>query len=208
MTTTETEAVFAGETRVLDGCEVRAIESGGKKRFEGVAAPWDRWALIAGAFEERFQRNCFARAISDAKPIPLLIGHDMGSLPVGRSVELADTTEGLRGIWELSETDRAREAWELIRDGALRALSVGFRILRGQDSYQPADPPRFPRVTRRNVHLYEVSLVPAGAYSDATIAMHTRTADAAARASATPYRDRYSEMLESLRYSPVDGLSS
>lgn len=207
MTATAAET-FVGETRVLEGCEVRAIESAGKKRFEGVLAPWNQWALIGGVFEERYQRNCFGRSIADGKPIPLLIGHDMSSLPVGRSVDLIDDPVGLRGVWELSETDRAVEAWELIRDEALRALSPGFRVLRGQDLYEPADPPRFPRVTRRNVQLYEVSLVPAGAYSAATIAAHTRTQDAAASRSATPYRDRYAQMLDRIRYSPADGLPS
>jgi HK97 family phage prohead protease len=205
---TVTAEIFAGETRVLEGCEVRAVEKAGKRRFEGVAAPWDTWALIGGVFEERFQRNCFHRAITDGKSIPLLIGHDMGSLPVGRSVELRDADAGLEGSWELSDTQRAGEAWELIRDGSLQALSTGFRTFRGQDHIEPADPPAFPRVTRRNVHLFEVSLVPAGAYSDATITTHTRSADIALGRSATPYRDRYAALLERLRYSPADGLTS
>lgn len=208
MTTMETEAVFAGETRVLDGCEIRAVETGsGRRQFEGIIAPWDRWALIGGMFEERYQRNCFARAVQDGKSFPLLVGHDMSSLPIGRTSKLLDTDIGLRGVFDLSDTDRARETWELIHDGSLQALSPGFRALRGQDLYEPADPPKFPRITRRNAQLVEVSVVPAGAYSEATISVHTRSLEVVVGRSTTPYRDRYSEKLESLRYSPVERLN-
>lgn len=193
--------ILAEETRpALDGCEIRAVDDrNGLRTFSGLAAPWDRWALIAGAYEERFQRNCFARAVADGKPLPLLVGHRHDGLPVGRSTTLADTDEGLWGEWELSDTDQAREAWTLMRDEALTGLSVGFSTYRGQDHFAPADPPDFPRVTRRNVRLREVSLVPAGAYDDAVIEL-TRTATAVG--SATPYRDRYLSLLESLRYGP------
>lgn len=195
------ELVAADETRpALDGCEIRAVDdTNGRRTFRGLAAPWDQWALIAGAYEERFQRNCFARAIADGKPLPLLVGHNMAGLPVGRSTSLIDTDAGLWGEWELSDTEHAREAWTLIRDGALTGLSVGFSTFRGQDHYAPADPPAFPRVTRRNVRLREVSLVPSGAYDGAVVDL-TRTKTAVG--SPTPYRDRYLLLLESLRYGP------
>jgi HK97 family phage prohead protease len=198
---TTADVITAEETRsALDGCEIRAVDdTAGRRSFQGIAAPWDQWTLIAGAYEERFQRNCFARAISDGKPLPLLIGHNMAGLPVGRSTSLVDADAGLWGEWELSDTDQAREAWTLIRDGALSGLSVGFTPLRGQDHYASADPPGFPRVTRRNVRLREVSLVPAGAYDGANVDL-TRTQTAVG--SRTPYRDRYLSLLESVRYGP------
>jgi HK97 family phage prohead protease len=202
MTDTDIEPmIMAEETRAaLDGCEIRAVDdTAGRRSFKGLAAPWDRWALIAGAYEERFQRNCFARAITDGRPLPLLVGHNSAALPVGRSTTLVDAESGLWGEWELSDTEQAREAWTLIRDGALTGLSVGFTPLRGQDHYATADPPDFPKVTRRNVRLREVSLVPAGAYDEALISL-TRTATAVG--SSTPYRDRYLSLLESVRYGP------
>jgi HK97 family phage prohead protease len=89
--------------------------------------------------------------------VKLLFQHKADA-PIGRAVVLEEKEEGLYGEFRVSKTEAGDEALELVRDGVLSNLSVGFSPLR--------DEKRDGVVNRIKAHLAEVSLVTFGAYGD------------------------------------------
>jgi HK97 family phage prohead protease len=72
-----------------------------------------------------------------------------------------------------AETPRAEEAWQLVRGGFLRALSVGFmpgetqRISEGETAKLGEQQVQGPAIIRKTSELYEISVVPVPADADA-----------------------------------------
>ncbi|WP_156679435.1 HK97 family phage prohead protease [Sphingomonas profundi] len=116
-------------------------------RFAGYAAIFDR--VDRGG--DVVRPGAFARAVQ-AGPgaVPLLWQHEAGK-PIGRIESMAEDGRGLRVIGRLSATSGAgREAAALLRDGAVRGLSFGYRVRDAK-----------PGLVRelRDLDLVEVSLV-------------------------------------------------
>ena len=93
-------------------------------RFAGYAAVFghaDRGGDVvrAGAFERALKRG--------AGGVPLLWQHD-AARPIGRIEYLKEDKRGLRVIARLSESKAGREAAALLKDGAVRGLSFGYRV--------------------------------------------------------------------------------
>src|SRR5207248_929630 len=110
----------------------------------GLASTYDNPDLIGDVM----MRGCFTKTLSQGgKQRPLLWQHDA---PIG-VVDLTDDPEGLLAQGTLSmDVQAAREAYSLMRDGAVRGLSIGFQTVR--ESFQGE--------TRQlaEVKLFEVSL--------------------------------------------------
>lgn len=66
----------------------------------------------------------------NGKPIPMLMFHDQ-KRPAGVWTELKETSDGLlaKGRFSMSTT-AGKEAHELVKDGALGGLSMGYRTLK------------------------------------------------------------------------------
>ena len=96
-------------------------------------------------------------------PMPLLLGHDHNQ-PIGAIEAARVTAAGIEIVAKLtlSAGERIREVWELIRAGALRGLSVGFRPRKAEPI--PGGGNRF-----TEWDLFEVSVVAVPANSAATI---------------------------------------
>jgi hypothetical protein len=97
----------------------------GETRFAGYAAVFDR--IDRGG--DVVRRGAFARAVAaGAGGLPLLWQHD-ARRPIGRIESIAEDSRGLRVIGRLSGRSRGgREAAALLRDGAVRGLSFGYRV--------------------------------------------------------------------------------
>ena len=126
----------------------------------GMAIPWDTPAQIGG-FVETWKRGAFEG--TDPARVPLLRVHDHESLPIGRAVSLTDTERGLETELRISKTQAGDEVLELIRDGALRGLSVGFKPI--QDRWDNLKT----RVERVKAKLVELSLTAFPAFEQAQI---------------------------------------
>jgi len=84
-------------------------------------------------------------------PLPLLTSHDSSSTPVGIIENVHLSGGKLRGVLRFGGGSRALDAWEDVKAGVLRSISIGYQILEGKqdgDDY---------RVTRWMP--YEASLV-------------------------------------------------
>ena len=115
-------------------------------RFAGYAAVFDRPdrggdVVRAGAFARSLTRGTGG--------VPLLWQHD-GARPIGRIEYLREDKRGLRVIARLSEGKAGREAAALLKEGAVRGLSFGYRVREAS-----GEAPR----ELKDLDLVEVSLV-------------------------------------------------
>jgi HK97 family phage prohead protease len=134
----------------------------------GIAVPFDAETVIAEAgrtYTEVFRRGAFARTITERGPhrVKFLSLHDRNALPIGRAESLVEEARGLVGSFRVSKTVAGDEVLELIRDGALDALSVGFRPIRDRWNADRS------MVERIEAALPEVSTVAFPAYESALI---------------------------------------
>ena len=72
---------------------------------------------MRGAFEDTLQGDTKRR---------LLWQHNMYE-PIGVELELRSDDRGLFGRWKLSKTTRGLDTYELLKDGAVDSLSIGYR---------------------------------------------------------------------------------
>jgi len=136
--------------------EVRA--GGDGRTVAGIAVPYDVEQRIGPNLVEVFRRGAFEAVARNAHRVKMLFQHKADA-PIGRAIMLEERDGGLYGEFRISKTEAGDEALELIRDGVLSNLSVGFQPLR--------DEKRNGVVNRIKAHLAEVSLVTFGAYGDA-----------------------------------------
>jgi HK97 family phage prohead protease len=119
--------------------------------IEGLAWPFGSPDRVGDVIE----KGAFAGM---SLPLPMLFGHDLND-PVGVWDSAEEATDGLRlkGRLLVTEVTRAREIHALVRSGAVRGLSIGFRT-------RKAAPRKGGGRTITDLELLETSLV--------TIPMH------------------------------------
>jgi len=136
--------------------ELRAVDTD-KREVSGIAVPWNTRTSIAGLYEEEFERG----SVQDSDGALLYWRH---SEPIGKITAHRDTEEGWEVTAHISETERGNEAYTLLRDGVISKFSIGFEPVEHRTNEDET------LVTRTNVRVREVSLVPFPAYSGATVA--------------------------------------
>jgi HK97 family phage prohead protease len=149
--------------------EVKSIAEGGT--FEGLASTYNSVdltgeAVMPGAFTRTLQQG------GDERPL-LWLHKD----PVG-TVRLRDSSEGLIATGKLSlAVQQAKDAYTLLRDRAVRGLSIGFTVVKDA----------FVGEVRQlqEVRLWEVSLTPTPANPAAAITQVKSMNDGVARALAS-----------------------
>jgi HK97 family phage prohead protease len=141
--------------------EIRSAANGGDGRtIVGIAVPYNRPQRIDRTLVEQFNRGAFNHQLRAAHRIPFAREHvKLGGTLVGKTSLLRDDAAGLYGEWRVSKTPAGDETLELVRDGVLPHLSVGFR----EDKNR-----RLPDgvVARTRAHLTEVVATQEGAYGD------------------------------------------
>lgn len=72
-------------------------------------------------------------------PLPLLTSHDSRQTPVGIIENIRIAGGKLRGLLRFGGSQRALDAWEDVKAGVLRSISVGYQVIRteanGEDGY-------------------------------------------------------------------------
>ncbi|WP_435582914.1 HK97 family phage prohead protease [Amycolatopsis thermoflava] len=141
--------------------EIRSAAQGGDGRtIVGIAVPYRKPQRIDRTLVESFEPGAFRHQLRAAHRVPFYRDHRVhGGTLIGRTLELRDDAAGLYGEWRVSKTPVGEETLELVKDGALRELSIGFR----EDKNR-----RMPdgSIARTRAHLTEVAVVPEGAYGD------------------------------------------
>lgn len=173
------------EIRQFDSdLEIRSAGDG--RTIVGIAVPYNREQRINSQLTEVFRPGAFAAVTRAAHRVKLLVGHDANNLPIGRATLLREQEDGLYGEFYISKTDRGDSVLELVRDGALDQLSIGFQALKDNRMKNGV-------IERIKAHLAEVSLVTFGAYGDMASISGVR------EESKTPNRDAVEELLRGIQ---------
>jgi len=160
---------------------------GDGRTIYGMAVPYDVEQRINNNLTEVFRKGAFADVVRAPFRVKLLRGHDSKGMPIGRATLLKETDKGLYAEMRVSQTAAGDEALELIKDGALDQLSIGFAPLKNRKREDGV-------VERIKAHLAEISLVTFGAFGDAASIMGVRDQE-----SNIPRLSHAREILASLR---------
>lgn len=141
------------------------------RTLSGLAVPWDKPTrvrdLTGPAYLEAFTPGSADVTMRQHPSFPVFKRHNYNEDPIG-VVTFQRSAEGLIFEAPLSKTKAADEALELVNDGAMRSVSVGFRPLKSINR-----PSTDGTVTwRTEVALRELSLAPSGfgQYPEAMVA--------------------------------------
>lgn len=138
----------------------------------GIAVPYGVSQRIDATLVERFARGAFAAQLRASARVMFARDHQAhGGSIIGRAAVLRDDAAGLYGEFRVSATATGDETLELIRDGVLDELSIGFR--EGQNRRLPDG-----TVERVTAHLTEVAVVAEGAYGRGALVSGLRTGSA------------------------------
>lgn len=140
----------------LHSYRIKAVEESG--RFEGFASVYGNVDYDGDVIE----KGAFKRTLDHRDELPLLWQHKRDE-PIGLG-KLSDSDIGLKIAGQLNlEVTKAREAYSLLKQGAVRGLSIGFEIPQGKT---------YVKENRRHiteVKLREVSLVTFAANAEANV---------------------------------------
>ncbi len=132
------------------------------RTVRGLAVPYGtEIELIPGYFETIAPGALAPRAETDTS-LKLVYRHDE---PIGLITAATETDAGIEIEARFSDTQTARDAYQLVRDGVIDRLSIGFAPL---ETTRTEDE-RGTHTTITSLALREVSLVPFPAYSTAAI---------------------------------------
>ena len=129
------------ETKSL-ALELKADDAGAVEGYGSVFGGLDTYG-------DTIEPGAFADSIAKRKP-KMLWQHSMDQ-PIGVWDEVIEDAKGLRLKGRLADTEKGREARNLVKMGALDGLSIGFRTL--------ADEMRGNNRILKKVDLWEVSFV-------------------------------------------------
>lgn len=159
--------------------ELEVRSAGDGRTITGIAVPYGRPQYIDSRLTEQFARGAFNAQLRAAHRIPFMRDHGPhGGRLIGVAKELRDDAAGLYGEWRVSRTPVGDETLELVKDGALSELSIGF--IEGQNRKLSGGV-----LERATATLTEVAIVMAGAYGEAAAVASVRaqsTVDRAGRA--------------------------
>jgi HK97 family phage prohead protease len=153
------------ESRALaSDLELRA--GGDGRTIVGTVVPFDE-VYDAGQFREVFRHGAFTRTLAErgASRVKLLRQHDdVNAWPIGVATLLREDPKRLYGEFRLARSSDGDDALDLIRDGILDGLSVGFVPMPSGSR-----PMRDGTIERTEVALRHVGLVGDPAYMNARV---------------------------------------
>jgi HK97 family phage prohead protease len=157
--------------------ELRAEGDG--KSFSGYAALFDSPSEPL-PFTEVIARGAFTRSLKSRNDVKMLWNHDSGQVLASTrsgTLSLVEDERGLKVTAVLPDTTAGRDARELISKGIVDAMSFGFSVPSGGDSWSSDGNTR----TLKSVRLHEVSVVAWPAYSATGGTVSVRALDTVAQ---------------------------
>jgi HK97 family phage prohead protease len=159
--------------------ELRAVEDGDGMTFTGYAAVFNAPSEPL-PFIERIAPGAFKRSLKARNDIKLLWNHDtgavLGSTRAG-TLKLEEDSYGLRVTATLPPTSLGNDVKVLVQRGDVNAMSFGFSVPAGGDSWNADGTER----TLKSVRIFEVSVVAYPAYQQTAGTATVRSYDAVAK---------------------------
>lgn len=164
------------EVRVLASAKLENRADGGSEAvvLTGYAAVFGQETDIGGYFRERIEKGAFSDAIS-RDDIHALYNHDyqhvLGRAKAG-TLRLSEDDHGLKVEITLPETQTARDLAENIRAGNIDQMSFAFTMSGGRQTWDESGETPL-RTIEKVGELWEVSVVPRGAYPTTEIGLRS-----------------------------------
>jgi HK97 family phage prohead protease len=159
--------------------ELRAVENGDGMTFTGYAAVFNSPSEPL-PFIERIAPGAFKRSLKARNDIKLLWNHDTGSVlgsTRAGTLKLEEDNYGLRVTAVLPDTNLGRDVRTLVQRGDVNAMSFGFSVPAGGDSWNAEGTER----TLKSVRIFEVSVVAYPAYQQTAGTASVRSFDGVAK---------------------------
>jgi len=166
----QVSAYRAGKLGAMGKVETREFHTTIELRAEGDGNTFSGYAALFDSpseplpFTEVIQRGAFSKTLRARNDIKMLWNHDSGQVLASTksgTLRLQEDERGLKVIATLPDTTAGRDARELISKGIVDAMSFGFSVPSGGDSWSSDGNTR----TLKSVRLHEVSVVAWPAYS-------------------------------------------
>jgi len=161
--------------RRYSGLQVRADQSGGKRRVRGYAAVFNSQSCDLGGFREVLKPGCFSRSLRVKPDVAMLASHDTTRVLArtsNNSLRVKEDDTGLLIEAELIDTQLGEDVYKEIAAGLQNEMSFMFTIEPDGDEwdeYGTDDRGRCLIRSIRDCTLYEVSCCWRGAYSATSI---------------------------------------
>jgi HK97 family phage prohead protease len=156
------EMITGVRTYEIDDIDVERAEGGDGRMLSMQAVPYGVTIDVPSeGIREQFVHGAFAHQLPALHRVQGTYLHQsQGGEVIGRLHSGEDLPTGLRVTMRVSNTQRGNDTLELVRDKAITQVSIGFRAKQH---------PTWARVidgvtTRTKAQMFEVALVPQGAY--------------------------------------------
>lgn len=112
--------------------DVKSLDADGAGTFEGYGSVFN----IKDSYADVVMPGAFTRTLSEAQAksrMPAMLWQHDYTQPIGKWLSMAQDEVGLKVKGQIATSTRAgRDAYELMKMGALDGLSIGYRTRRGQ----------------------------------------------------------------------------
>lgn len=142
--------------------QVRADDDAAPRTVRGLAVPYGVEIELFDGYFETIAPGALADRAEDATSLKLVYRHDE---PIGLITSVTETPKGIEIEARFSDTQTARDAYQLVRDGVIDRLSIGFIPL----AFERTEDEAGIHTTITSLDLREVSLVPFPAYDGAAV---------------------------------------
>ncbi|AHU90388.1 HK97 family phage prohead protease [Trueperella pyogenes] len=133
-----------------------------ERTFTALAVPYEEWTELWPGVREKFQAGALH---SSDLGVKLRLEH---AETIGTITDIKESPEGLQITGKISTTRAGNDAYTLVRDGALAAVSIGF-LPDPEGTQITYDDDGTTFITRTSAELREVSLVTFPAYQSAAV---------------------------------------
>lgn len=141
---------------------IRADAAAEPRTVRGLAVPYGVEIELFDGYFETIAPGALADRAEDATSLKLFYRHNE---PIGLIISITETDAGIEIEARFSDTQAARDAYQLVRDGVIDRLSIGFIPL----AFERTEDEAGIHTTITSLDLREVSLVPFPAYDGATV---------------------------------------
>lgn len=143
-----------------DQCDMDIRAVGEDWQVDGIAVPYNVEQRIDSRLVEMFAPGVVSHQMNAANRVFLMRNHRAhGGEYIGKLTQMRDDARGLRMTAKISKTSVGADTRVLMQDQVVDQLSVGFYPV--QSRTEPNG-----TVVRTKVNLFEVAVVPRGAYGE------------------------------------------
>lgn len=103
------------------------VKATSENEFEGYASVFDNVDVV----NDIVIKGAFAKTLQESKRVKVLWQHDPHQ-PIGKPVAMSEDSRGLHVKAKISNTSLGRDVVQLIKDGVIDELSIGFNTIKDE----------------------------------------------------------------------------